>query len=318
MLDGYQKVIKYPPTEKNPKGSRYKTRVYGYARYADDFVVTAKSREDIEAIKPVISEWLAQRGLKLNEEKTKITRVEENFNFLGFTFKSIKGSCYTFPQKEKVIAFLREIREWLKANPSLTQESVINYLNPIIRGWGNYYRHGASSRVFQKVDHYIWMYLWKWCQKRHPNKGKGWVKKRYFQTYKGQDWQFSTSYIDHREREKTVTLHKMSDIPIERHVKVKDDSSPDNPTLREYWLSRQSKIGKTWWDKGSKYRKIAESQNWKCPICGEHLMNGEPLHLHHIIPVSKGGKDNVENLIHLHQPCHMEIHGYKPRKSPEA
>ena len=86
------------------------------SKYADDFVVTATSREDIEAILPKIEQWLAERGLQLNKEKTRIVHINEGFNFLGFNLRQYNGKLLIKPQKEKVLQFLQEIRDWLKEN----------------------------------------------------------------------------------------------------------------------------------------------------------------------------------------------------------
>ncbi len=100
---------------------------------------------------------------------------------------------------------------------------------------------------------------------------------------------------------------------IERHVKVKGTSSPDDPSLTNYWSNRQTKYGKSYWPKNSKLRLVAERQKWICPVCGEQLFNGteeetEKLHTHHIVRVKDGGTDDIENLIHLHKSCHTHIH----------
>ena len=115
---------------------------YGCVRYADDFIITAPTKEDLVAIKPILEAWLALRGLQLNQEKTKIVHINDGFDFLGFNVRQYKGTLLIKPQKEKLREKLQEIRDWLKAHPGATQEQVIRQLNPIIRGWGNYYRTG--------------------------------------------------------------------------------------------------------------------------------------------------------------------------------
>jgi RNA-directed DNA polymerase len=115
--------------------------------------ITATSKQDIEAIVPVIETWLKPRGLELNPEKTKITHISQGVDFLGFHIRQFKGHCYTLPQKAKVHAFLRRIRAWLKANISAKPEAVIHTLNSQLRGWGNYYKHGVSKQTFHDVDH---------------------------------------------------------------------------------------------------------------------------------------------------------------------
>ena len=328
LISEYKTVKTYQCT-KRVTGEEYtkkkKLGKYGFIRYADDFVITARSEEDIKAITPIVQKWLRERGLELNQDKTNVVHIEQGFNFLGFNVRQFNNSCFIIPQKEKVKDFLAEIRGWLKAHPTITQEAVIAQLNPIIRGWGNYYRHGVSQRVFSYVDHEIWKSLWKWSLRRHSKrigkqkgKGKEWVRKKYFKTVNGNKWTFATNILNRHGKEETIAICRLTRTPIERHVKVKGTASPDDPALAQYWEQRHTKYGKTYWDKGSKYFKVAQNQDWKCPICGEHLFNGEELHTHHKIRVKDGGTDKMENLVHLHKACHKHVHSGKRSARQEA
>ncbi len=316
LLSSITKVTTHQPSPQAKRQKPYKKKsgVYGFIRYADDFLVTAKTQEDITAIIPTLKEWLGQRGLELNEEKTNIVHVEQGCNFLGFTIQQFKGKCLCLPQKEKVKVFLQSIRDWLKNNPQVKTEAVINHLNPIIRGWGNYYKHGVSKRVFNYVDSQIWKAIWRWCKRRHPNKGSKWVARKYFQTFKGRQWTFSAVVKDRRGVTKTLTLVRLAELPIERHIKVKGTASPDDSSLASYWSFRQTRSGKSYWDKGSKYYQVAKNQNWQCPVCSESLFNGEQLHTHHILEISDGGTNEEQNLVHLHQACHHHVHNGRNSK----
>lgn len=283
---------------------------YGFIRYCDDFIITARKKEDIDYIKPYIEGWLHNRGLELNHDKTKTVNVEDGFNFLGFNIRHYKGKCLIKPQKEKVIAKLKEIRLWLRNNPHISPENVIAKLNPIIRGWGNYYRFGVSKEVFSYFDYQIWRALYKWALRRHLKRRKRWVLRKYFHRLKG-GRKFATTIQDRRGKSKKIYLAELSKIPIQRHIKVKDKASPDDPTLHKYWQDRGTRYGKTRWIKGSKLYQIAEKQNWHCPICGEHLFNGEEIETHHIKKVKDGGTDDIDNLVHLHKACHKAIHSGK-------
>jgi Retron-type reverse transcriptase len=204
LLAGFHKVRIY---QSSPKAKRQRTKKqklgrYGFIRYADDFIITAETKEDIEGIIPILKEWLAVRGLELNKDKTNIVHVEQGFNFLGFHIRQFNGSCYTFPEKGKVLAFLQRIRDWLKNHKHTSQEAVIEYLNPILRGFGNYYKHSASKRVFSYIDDQIWRALWKWCVRRHPGKGKKWIARKYYRTIYGRKWTFSAEAQDRRGKRK--------------------------------------------------------------------------------------------------------------------
>ncbi len=310
LLSGYVSArVKQPsPTAKRQKPYRQKSPTYGYCRYADDFLVTAKRKQDIEAIIPVLEQWLGERGLKLHPDKTQVVNVQQGCHFLGFTIRHLGGKCLCVPQKEKVKAFVQGIRDWLKANTQAKPESIINYLNPRLRGWGNYYRHGVSKRVFSYVDNQLWKAIWRWCRKRHPNKGGKWVARKYFKFHKGRHWTFFAATKNRRGEPRTLTLTKVADMPIQRHIKVKGMASPDDPSLHDYWQYRQTQYGKTYWATGSKYHQVALAQRWRCPVCGDLLFNGEPLHIHHRIRIKDGGMDGADNLIHLHRACHQHIH----------
>lgn len=298
--------------------SKYKLRKYGFIRYADDFLITAESKEDIEEILPKIVNWLAKRGLKLNQEKTQIKHISEGIDFLGFNIRQYQGKCLIKPQKEKLREKLREIKSWLYEHPNLKPGAVIKVLNPILRGWANYYKHGVSSRTFNYFDHRMVKMLIKWAKKRHPNKGIEWVIPRYFGRIKGDHWVFKATSQDRRGNKKMEYLYKMASTKIIRHVKVKGKASPDDSTLQNYWDKRQTKYGRTYFAKGSKLYKIAENQKWQCPVCGEHLFNGENFDTHHKIGVAEGGDDGIENLIHIHKKCHLHIHNEKKKVSKKA
>jgi RNA-directed DNA polymerase len=216
-------------------------RNFGFIRYADDFVVTAKSKEDLEEVKPKIERWLEQRGLALNDEKTRISSINDGFDFLSFHIRHFNGKCFTKPQKEKVLAFVSRIKTWLNKHRSSTQENVIRSLNLIINGWANYYRHAVSKQVFSYVDHRIWKLLWSWCLRRHPEKGKRWVRDKYFTTKKTRQWSFFAKSQDRHGNQRNLYLVHLSDIPIRRHAKVAGTASPDDPSLREYWTKRKKK-----------------------------------------------------------------------------
>ncbi|BAZ12347.1 RNA-directed DNA polymerase [Calothrix sp. NIES-4071] len=280
-LDGLDELLKkYTKTtikirksgKRKGQQEKVKSPMYGYIRYADDFLITATSEEDIKAVVPIVEEWLKQRGLTLNQDKTSITHIEKGVNFLGFNLRQYRGKLLTKPQKEKVLAFLQKLRNWLKANISLPQDAVIAHLNQQLIGWANYYRTGVSKRIFSYVDHMVHKMLWTWATRRHPTKSKQWVKNKYFRTLGRRQWIFAAEAQDRRGKPKIESVIKISEIPIIRHVKVKETSSPDDPTLAEYWEKRRTSIGKTRWEKNSKYYKVAENQKWKCPICGENLL----------------------------------------------
>jgi RNA-directed DNA polymerase len=295
-LHGLEQFIK----QVNPK--------LGIIRYADDFIVTAKEKQSLEQVLTPIKQWLSSRGLEISTEKTRVVHIDDGFNFLGFSLRQYKGRLLIKPQKEKVLAFCKKIKVTLSNMKARTQEDVIKELNPLLRGFANYYTGAVSKETFSYIRNRVKVYLWRWSSRRHPNKSTKWVQSRYYSRFGGDNWTFMCKGTGRKGRGKTHILYNISSTPIVRHIKVKGNSSPDDPSLREYWQKRATDYGKKYWAKGSKYEAIAKSQDWKCPVCSDSLFNGEPIETHHIVPVAKGGTDDSENLKHLHKACHKQVH----------
>jgi len=116
-------------------------------------------------------------------------------------------------------------------------QAVIGTLNPIIRGWANYFRTGVSQRSYNQLDNWLFHRLWRWALRRHPNKGLGWIKDRYWGRYRvsrNDHWVFG-------DRDTGQHLTKAAWTPIIRHIKVKGRASPDDPALAQYWQRRRQR-----------------------------------------------------------------------------
>lgn len=287
----------------------------GVIRYADDFIITAKSRKELEEILPAVKEWLLERGLKLNQEKTKLVHIEEGFDFLGFNLRHYDRKLLIKPQKEKVLAFCRKVGQIIKKMSTVKQENLIRTLNPILQGFANYYQGVVSKETFSYISYRVWKYLWNWCKRRHLKRRFKWVKNKYFRRIKGVEWTFCCETQDKNGEKSLVSLYDISKTPIVRHVKVKGTASPFDAEQADYWENRKTKLGKNKWAKGSKYETVAKQQNWKCPNCGQSLFNGENIETHHIVPVKNGGSNDTENLIHLHSACHKQEHSKSKLKA---
>lgn len=206
----------------------------GVVRYADDFIVTARDFESLETAQDPIQAWLSERGLEFSAEKTLITSMEEGFDFLGFNSRHYDGKLLIKPAKKKVLAFCKRIGEEVKNLNGAKQEDLIRKLNPILRGFANYYKGAVSKETFGYISHRVWQYLWRWAKRRHPNKNTKWVRKRYFKTIKGNRWTFACTISDRRGKDKNLVLYQVAKTAVERHIKVKGDASPDDPSLKEY------------------------------------------------------------------------------------
>ena len=207
-------------------------------RYADDFIITGTTPEFLEhEVKPMVKSFLAERGLTLSEEKTAITHIEEGFDFLGFEVKRYGSTLLTKPSKRSVKSLLGRIRKIVKFGGSKggNAEMLITYINPLLRGWANYYRHGVSKRTFVRIDHEVWKSVWKWAVRRHRNKTKQWIKDRYFIRLKQHDWIFCDTH-----NRIGYPLFCMAMLPIRRHVKIRHDANPFEPCWRDYFERRKS------------------------------------------------------------------------------
>jgi RNA-directed DNA polymerase len=220
-------------------GKRSKVRLI---RYADDFVITGATRKTLEQAKGEAAAFLAERGLSLSPEKTKITPISEGFDFLGFNVRTYNGKLLITPSKDAQNRVLRKVRGIIGRNKAARQEDLIGLLNPVIRGWANYYRHVVSKRTFSKLDDLIWKALWRWATRRHPNKERRWVKGRYFLTLKSQSWVFACDKGNQNGKPELMKLAKACDIKIRRHVKVKADANPYDPQWRRYFAGRRTVV----------------------------------------------------------------------------
>jgi RNA-directed DNA polymerase len=280
-------------------------------RYADDFVILCKSKTQAEKIKEDITNYLSTTvGLTLSDEKTRITHIKKGFNFLGFTFKKypklgIKNpkdiSDYTMlitPQRESLINLLRKCKEVLSKGKTIKQENLIRILNPILRGWGNYYRHVNSKLTFNKVDYAMWHKTQKWSRRRHRNKNDKWIKDKYFtQKGKGKSRYFEIDGLQ---------LIRLTNTPIQRHIKVIRGKRVYNKDDVSYWEKRNKKqiYRSLYYNQLRLYKKQKEN----CPQCNSPFMLEDKLHIHHIIPKALGGTDSQSNLSLLHAECHRDLH----------
>ena len=206
-------------------------------RYADDFVITGASRELLEnEVKPMVCNFLSQRGLTLSESKTRITNIEDGFDFLGFNIRKYDTKLLIKPSKKSVKGLLCRIRRLVKSGwgSGSNAEKLIRCINPILRGWANYYRHAVSKQAFRYIDHNIWKCFWQWAMRRHSQKGKRWIKRKYFIRRGNRNWVFSDT-----STEKECYLFSMSMMRIERHVKIRQDANPFDSKWQNYFETRR-------------------------------------------------------------------------------
>lgn len=209
-------------------------------RYADDFVVTSATKSALESqVLPAIRRFMAERGLELSEEKTRITHISEGFDFLGQNVRKYGDQLLTKPAKKSVQSLLTKVRSTIKGLANATQELLIRQLNPVIRGWAMYHRHAAAKATFNRIDSDIWHMLWKWAKRRHPTKGARWVLRRYFRPRGSRSWAFSTKGSADGTTV-SLELFRAMTVAITRHVKVPGASTPFDPAWTAYRARRRA------------------------------------------------------------------------------
>ena len=273
-------------------------------RYADDFIITGSSKELLEnEVKPCVEVFLAERGLELSKEKTLITHISEGFDFLGQNVRKYDGKLLIKPSARNVKAFVDSVREIIRANRSVKQETLINVLNPKIRGWANYHRHVVSKETYATVDHHIWHALWRWARRRHPHKSCRWVRQKYFRTQGQRHWVFATQTRGYDGRPRTLWLLSAASTRIVRHVGVKSDANPFDPAWDSYFAERQgTRMLERLQGRGFP-DKLWRQQQGKCPGCGQLIVEDDRWVLQPVVPFKAGGTRTLTNLKMLHSTC---------------
>jgi len=298
-LDGLESML----AEKFPNAKRT-GRKMNMVRYADDFIITGNSKEWLEhEVKPAVVEFLAERGLVLSPEKTKITHIREGFDFLGWNIRKYHDKLLMKPSKANVKAHLDKIREVIKGNKTAKQANLIRLLNPVLRGWANYHSHVVAKKTFGKVDTYVWSMLWQWAVRRHPNKGDRWVKEKYFKTRGTRSWVFAATEKQEDGKSREIILLKESDTPIQRHIKIKADANPHDPQWERYFESRWGKKMLNSARGRAKLYRVWLRQDGMCPACQEPITKGIPWDVRYIVKRADGGTDAASNLKMHHLNC---------------
>ena len=309
-LDGLERILRKKYPNSGSRALKGKNKQVNLVRYADDFIITGISKEVLEEeVKPLVTNFLQQRGLELSEEKTRITHIEEGFDFLGQPARKYNGKFVITPSKKNVKAFLTDIRKVIKDNKQATAYWLIATLNPKIRGWANYHRNIAAKKTFVHVDTAIFKALWRWARRRHPKKGKRWVKERYFGRFGNQNWRF---FGTAKDKDGTTIVNRLclaSGTPINRkYQKIKGECNPYDPAWEIYLEERLGvKMEKSLQGK-RKLLHLWKKQGGICPICHQPITQVTGWHNHHIVYKTLGGTDNAENRILIHPNCHRQVH----------
>ena len=295
---------------------RDKRKSVNIIRYADDFLILHEDINILNKCMEVTKEWLKNMGLELKPSKTRIAHTvncykkeQPGFDFLGFNIRQHKTGKYTCgksrkgllgfktlitPSKEAQKRHYRKLTEIIDKNKGQSQITLISKLNPLIRGWCNYYSTVVSQKVFNRLTHLLVWKLLKWGIKRHRNKGIKWVKTKYFQSIGDRNWVFAAKVGNNYSR-----LIAHPDTKIKRHIKVKGKASPYDGNLI-YWSTRLGRNP----EMPVRTASLLKKQKGKCNQCGLTFREEDVMETDHIIPTAAGGRDIYQNLQLLHRHCH--------------
>lgn len=242
-------------------------------RYADDMVIILRPEDNAEEILDKISQFLASRGMKVSEKKTKITATTDGFDFLGWNFKvQSNGKFRSTPSADNYNKFREKVKKIVN-NSNYGSKEKAKKLAPIVRGWRNYHKFCKMNGSRNSLWHTI-RRTWKVFNKETKN-----------------------------TKEATTELIKKAFPPVpyseNKHVLVKGNKSPFDTDII-YWNKRNSKL----YD--GHISKALKRQNHSCAKCGLKFMDDERVHLHHV----DGNHNNwkIKNLVAIHESCHDYLH----------
>ncbi len=311
-LDGLERELK----------KRYPRAKVNLVRYADDFVITGRTKELLEnEIEPLVEEFVKERGLEISPEKTRITHIEDGFDFLGQNIRKYKGKLLIKPSRKNVKALIKKVRQIIKGSGAMSAGRMIARLNSILRGWTNYHRYIVSKQTFSKISQIIFKAIWRWTKRRHPKKLNQWIKKRYFKTIGQRNWVFCGEIEGKGGKPRQIELFNVPGVSIKRYTKIKGAANPYDPAWERYFEERQGRKMVQDLKGRRQLLYLWQEQNGKCPVCKQKITKLTGWHNHHIVWRVKGGSDKAENRILLHPNCHRQVHSQKlevakPRPSP--
>ena len=314
-LKNYVSSRDFPkPHPEAANGAQVKRKALGVIRYADDFVIIHRNPEIMEKVILETKDWLANIGLEISEEKSKLRRASQSFKFLGFQITLVsrqeKFRVKITPAKENVKALTDKTRNIIQNNKSASSYALIYLLRPVVIGWANYFRYCECKETFNKIDNVIYNQLRAWVLRRAVRKGRISTIRKYFiagreyrfqnNTYRA-NWIFSGLHVRKGGKPVNVYLPKMAWISSESYVKVQGTSSVyDGNHL--YWGNRNPRYSNL----STRVCNLLKRQKGKCTICKRKFQLEDRMEVDHIIPRSKGGLDRYDNLQLLHRHCHTK------------
>jgi RNA-directed DNA polymerase len=285
-------------------------------RYADDWVVLHADLTVVQQCQQMLSDWLAQMGLRLHPSKTRITHTlhphegEVGFDFLGFTVRQFPAgkhhtghNAYGTPLGFKTLIqpsltsikrHQEKLKQIIQRHQAATQSQLIAALNPVIIGWSNYFSTVVSSKAYQRLDNWLYLQLNNWASHRHPHKGQNWIANKYWLIDRGEGWTFAAETPNGVQR---LAVHNHT--AIKRHIKVQGNRSPFDADWL-YWSTRMGRHPQV----NGRVAMLLKRQQGKCASCHLFFKDRDLLEIDHRVPRAQGGKDELNNFQLLHRHCH--------------
>lgn len=304
-LDGLEVLLR----ERFPQAGHGRSALVNMVRYADDFIITGRTKQLLELeVKPLVTAFFKTRGLELSQEKTRITHIEEGFDFLGQNVRKYNGKLLIKPSRKNVRAFLDKVRRVIKANRQATTGGLIALLNPILRGWAHYHRHVVSSATFCKVDSAIFNCLWRWARRRHRNKPSRWIYRKYFEHLDDRGHVFRERGCGRDGKPTLSCLFHAASLSIVRQVKIKGEANPYDPQWETYFERRLDLTMEAHPRRRQQLLRLWLGQQGLCPVCGHKITRMTGWRSHRLIWRVFGGSTARSNRVLLHPQCHSRVH----------
>jgi len=162
---------------------------YQLTRFADDWVVTCKTAAEARSAVVAARKILEQLGVQLHPQKTRVVHVRHGFEFLGYKIQrgrglrlspekvrsgAKSGALYAYPREKSIRRFMDQVRARTRRRIPLKTQELIAGLNPLLRGWGNYYKRAHVRKLFHRLDGWIKHRIWSHVYKRW--RCAGWKK----------------------------------------------------------------------------------------------------------------------------------------------
>ncbi len=324
MLKEFAKTLDLRNKKGNQISWQNKVRSLTLIRYADDFLLIHKDLNVVKRCRDLISEWLNGMGLQLKPSKTRIAHTlypeksEDGlagFDFLGYHIQQFPVGKYQSPiqpssqeklgfrtlitpSKDACKRHQQKIKDVIKKHKHSHQARLINELNPIIRGWVNYYSFSDAQTTGEltRQDHLIFQKLRAWARYRTGKWNKD-TKHKYWITIGNNNWVFATR--QENANHLRLLTHTEFGSSSTKYVKVKGEDSPFNGKL-VYWSTRMGRS----LDMPPRKASLLNKQKGVCPWCCLSFREGDILEEDHILARALGGKDEYKNLQLLHGHCH--------------